>query len=508
MGGGNSEKGGGGPGSVLDESNCSVKQPLVKEKERGGRFIKRQQLFNNRRVTSDYALFFALFGIVLMIVENEFAYVDHYLICIALKTVIMMSTIVLVGLVVKFHVHEIQIFMNANSAEDWQIALTCRKTMQIVVEIVACAICPLPIQLDVYVTTVNSDGQAIPMRMPLDVLFSILMFFRLYWLCRVMLLHSRLFTDAASRSIAGLNRVKTDAKFILKTLMTICPGTVLMLFTATLWMIGGYILRLCERHHDTDVDDPILSVQAEKHQSYLNSLWLIAVTFLSIGYGDIVPNTQCGRIMAVVTGILGTCTSSMVVAVIARKLELTRAEKHVHNFMIETQHTKEMKHIAANVLRETWLIYKNRRLVEKIDPSKIRYHQRKFLVAICALRKLKTSQRKLDENRISLGDVAKTTSHSHELMRDVHTTQEGMALRITAVEHQLSDIQRELSGISEMLKFAIRPQIDYGCATQLQLQQQLQHQQPMSATAMVSGQQSPIEMRQRRKPSTISEPPS
>jgi potassium intermediate/small conductance calcium-activated channel subfamily N protein 3 len=113
------------------------------------------------------------------------------------------------------------------------------------------------------------------------------------------------------------------------------------------------------RHHDTDVDDPILSVQAEKHQSYLNSLWLIAVTFLSIGYGqpkhfgyrsnekpysgDIVPNTQCGRIMAVVTGILGTCTSSMVVAVIARKLELTRAEKHVHNFMIETQHTKEMK---------------------------------------------------------------------------------------------------------------------------------------------------------------------
>jgi len=54
-----------------------------------------------------------------------------------------------------------QIFMNANSAEDWQIALTCRKTMQIVVEIVACAICPLPIQLDVYVTTVNSDGQAV-----------------------------------------------------------------------------------------------------------------------------------------------------------------------------------------------------------------------------------------------------------------------------------------------------------------------------------------------------------
>ncbi|VDN86601.1 unnamed protein product, partial [Brugia pahangi] len=198
--------------------------------------------------------------------------------------------------------------------------------------------------------------------LPLNVLLSIPMFFRLYWLCRVMLLHSRLFTDASSRSIAGLNRVNFNARFILKTLMTLCPGTVLMIFTASLWIIAGWILRLCERH---DTVDPI-NIHSQKHQDYLNSLWLIAITFLSVGYGDIVPNTYCGRAMAVITGILGTCTSSMVVAVIARKLELTRAEKHVHNFMMDTQLTKQLKHTAANVLRETWLIYKHRCLVDKI----------------------------------------------------------------------------------------------------------------------------------------------
>lgn len=32
----------------------------------------------------------------------------------------------------------------------------------------------------------------------------------------------------------------------------------------------------------------------------------------------------------------------MVVAVIARKLELSRAEKHVHNFMLDTQLTKQV----------------------------------------------------------------------------------------------------------------------------------------------------------------------
>lgn len=41
-----------------------------------------------------------------------------------------------------------------------------------------------------------------------------------------------------------------------------------------------------------------------------------------------------------------------------------------------------MKHYAANVLRETWLIYKYTKLVKKLNVSTIRKHQRKFLCAI------------------------------------------------------------------------------------------------------------------------------
>ena len=35
-----------------------------------------------------------------------------------------------------------------------------------------------------------------------------------------------------------------------------------------------------------------------------NCMWMIIVTFLSIGYGDIVPNTYCGRVIAVGTGVM------------------------------------------------------------------------------------------------------------------------------------------------------------------------------------------------------------
>lgn len=42
----------------------------------------------------------------------------------------------------------------------------------------------------------------------------------------------------------------------------------------------------------------------EDHANLLNSMWLIAITFLSVGFGDIVPNTYCGRGIAVSTGIM------------------------------------------------------------------------------------------------------------------------------------------------------------------------------------------------------------
>jgi hypothetical protein len=36
----------------------------------------------------------------------------------------------------------------------------------------------------------------------------------------------------------------------------------------------------------------------------LNSMWLTAITFLCVGYGDIVPNTYCGRGITLFCGLV------------------------------------------------------------------------------------------------------------------------------------------------------------------------------------------------------------
>lgn len=141
--------------------------------------------------------------------------------------------------------------------------------------VLVCAIHPFPGRYEFEWTTHISNKadfitQVKTTRVHVDIFLSLPMFFRLYLICRVMLLHSKLFTgllrrkflnqkkktktihflhclDASSRSIGAFNRIKFNTRFVLKTLMTICPGTVLLVFILTLFIIASWTLRACER---------------------------------------------------------------------------------------------------------------------------------------------------------------------------------------------------------------------------------------------------------------------
>ncbi|KAG5317862.1 KCNN protein, partial [Pseudoatta argentina] len=360
----------------------------------------------------------------------------------ALKTLISVSTVILLGLIFAYHALEVQLFMIDNCADDWRIAMTWQRIAQISVELAICAIHPIPGEYYFLWTTklANKNGDIGSKWVPYDVTLSLPMFLRLYLICRVMLLHSKLFTDASSRSIGALNRINFNTRFVLKTLMTICPGTVLLVFMVSLWIIASWTLRQCERFHD------------EEHANLLNAMWLIAITFLSVGFGDIVPNTYCGRGIAVSTGMMGAGCTALLVAVVSRKLELTRAEKHVHNFMMDTQLTKRLKNAAANVLRETWLIYKHTRLVKRVNPGRVRTHQRKFLLAIYALRKVKMDQRKLMDNANTITDMAKTQNTVYEIVSDMSTRQDAVEERLVGLEDRLVGLEEKLTSLQGQLE--------------------------------------------------------
>ncbi|KAM5189332.1 small conductance calcium-activated potassium channel protein 1 isoform 2-T2 [Callospermophilus lateralis] len=417
----------------------------------GHRLGHRRALFEKRKRLSDYALIFGMFGIVVMVTETELSwgvYTKDSLYSFALKCLISLSTAILLGLVVLYHAREIQLFMVDNGADDWRIAMTCERVFLISLELAVCAIHPVPGHYRftwtarLAFTYAPSVAEA-----DVDVLLSIPMFLRLYLLGRVMLLHSKIFTDASSRSIGALNKITFNTRFVMKTLMTICPGTVLLVFSISSWIIAAWTVRVCERYHD----------KQEVTSNFLGAMWLISITFLSIGYGDMVPHTYCGKGVCLLTGIMGAGCTALVVAVVARKLELTKAEKHVHNFMMDTQLTKRVKNAAANVLRETWLIYKHTRLVKKPDQARVRKHQRKFLQAIHQLRSVKIEQGKLNDQANTLAELAKTQSVMYDLVSELHAQQEELEVRLAALESRLDALGTSLQALPGLVAQAIRP---------------------------------------------------
>ncbi|XP_053767017.2 small conductance calcium-activated potassium channel protein 1 isoform X1 [Desmodus rotundus] len=415
----------------------------------GHRLGHRRALFEKRKRLSDYALIFGMFGIVVMVTETELSwgvYTKESLYSFALKCLISLSTVILLGLVVLYHAREIQLFMVDNGADDWRIAMTCERVLLISLELAVCAIHPVPGHYR-FTWTARLAFTYAPAaaEADVDVLLSVPMFLRLYLLGRVMLLHSKIFTDASSRSIGALNKITFNTRFVMKTLMTICPGTVLLVFSISSWIIAAWTVRVCERYHD----------KQEVTSNFLGAMWLISITFLSIGYGDMVPHTYCGKGVCLLTGIMGAGCTALVVAVVARKLELTKAEKHVHNFMMDTQLTKRVKNAAANVLRETWLIYKHTRLVKKPDHARVRKHQRKFLQAIHQLRSVKIEQGKLNDQANTLADLAKTQNAMYDLMSELHAQHEDLEARLAALESRLDALGTSLQALPSLITQAI-----------------------------------------------------
>ncbi|XP_078217919.1 small conductance calcium-activated potassium channel protein 1 isoform X4 [Callithrix jacchus] len=397
-----------------EEDEAGGRRGSGKPSNVGHRLGHRRALFEKRKRLSDYALIFGMFGVVVMVTETELSwgvYTKESLYSFALKCLISLSTAILLGLVVLYHAREIQLFMVDNGADDWRIAMTCERVFLISLELAVCAIHPVPGHYRftwtarLAFTYAPSVAEA-----DVDVLLSIPMFLRLYLLGRVMLLHSKIFTDASSRSIGALNKITFNTRFVMKTLMTICPGTVLLVFSISSWIIAAWTVRVCERYHD----------KQEVTSNFLGAMWLISITFLSIGYGDMVPHTYCGKGVCLLTGIM-------------------------------------VKNAAANVLRETWLIYKHTRLVKKPDQSRVRKHQRKFLQAIHQLRSVKIEQGKLNDQANTLTDLAKTQSVMYDLVSELHAQHEELEARLATLESRLDALGASLQALPGLIAQAIRP---------------------------------------------------
>lgn len=161
---------------------------------------------------------------------------------------------------------------------------------------------------DFIITSVEIDGKANE-HVQIEYLYSDLMFIfiviRIIYLVRATINYS-IFTDNYANSISKELGVSCNIRFALKCILKTHHIKIVILFFLASNIIFGFVLRVFER--------PFWALKGRLEFEYLsNSVWLVFITMLTIGYGDFVPYTFGGRMICMLAGLWGTFICSLVV---------------------------------------------------------------------------------------------------------------------------------------------------------------------------------------------------
>ncbi|XP_035480784.2 intermediate conductance calcium-activated potassium channel protein 4 isoform X3 [Scophthalmus maximus] len=381
------------------------------------RLRDRNVLLEDKKRLCALALGTALLGILLMIIHAEicpFVYKPGSNIALIINCSISLSTGCLIILIIAFHYKDIRLFINDHNQVDWRIALTSHRVLVITLELLVCSIHPIGTYWKVGLH-VNSSSSA-PLcvsnhhngaLLDMELLLSVLMFLRLYLV-----------------------------------LMNKHPARTLLVFILFFWLTASWMLTLCER-------------QTQASTGHMDtSLWLIAITFLTVGYGDVAPTTSCGKAVCLFTGVMGVACTAMLVAVVTKKLVLNKGEKHVHFFMLDIQISKRIRHAAANVLRECWLLHRTN--LTKGNRGEHRRHQRCLLEAIRVFRHLRFKQRQLRDYVSEMVDLPKMQMIMCDLSANWNNSYRELEQRILSMEQKLDELSRCFQQTSELLSQVLR----------------------------------------------------
>ncbi|CAF1334374.1 unnamed protein product, partial [Rotaria sp. Silwood1] len=185
------------------------------------------------------------------------------------------------------------------------------------------------------------------------------------------------------------------------------PVSCLTTFCMIVFFVESWCLRAC------------CYTPTNEYMSMLNAMWCFIITFTTIGYGDFVPSTYCGRTIAAIIGLFGILASALLIAVLTQKLLLNRWEKYVHNFVLNVGLAKEHKMHAANVIKFAFQVWYLKKI--NISESSIQYlqAQQRLFHAIHSLHEVKQNEEQLVDNCVDQIDVISVQRHTNAQIYEI-----------------------------------------------------------------------------------------
>ncbi|KAG7398252.1 potassium intermediate small conductance calcium-activated channel, sub N, member [Phytophthora boehmeriae] len=361
-----------GPGVVTlaaqqkDKKLNAFGKPKATSAEMASAQEQRVALVRSQRRYTAFQLFYALFGVGLMVVQMEYLWFantknlpetcpidsatqcplcfealstsipvnEGRMILLALRVLITFSSVLMLYYVYVYYAAECEIMKLKNIMPPKATLLSSSLRRTVLVEMVLLSIHPFP------------GIEAVDPKWPqLAVATSLLMFVRVGLVVRVVQFRNS-FNTSNGWFIGALTNVDFTATFFIKSTLKNQPTTCLIATFTTLGCVAGYSLYVAERFLCAFVADSCC------HPMLLgDALWMLVITILTIGYGDIIPRTTVGRTIAVCAGIFGTLSSAVTIAVMSNYLVLTRSEHKVNAFLKKDENRRLINDHAARALQ-------------------------------------------------------------------------------------------------------------------------------------------------------------
>ena len=134
--------------------------------------------------------------------------------------------------------------------------------------------------------------------------------------------------------------------FAVKAIMKEKPYQFLLISLFVSAFVLGYCLRIFERLF-TEYSGQDFNLMA-------NNIWNVIITMTTVGYGDIYPKTNMGRLVGVVIALWGLFLVSIFTVTLSNLFTFTGGEKKAYDLGERLKIKDELKVSAANVLSSSF----------------------------------------------------------------------------------------------------------------------------------------------------------
>ncbi|CAF3859083.1 unnamed protein product [Rotaria magnacalcarata] len=175
-------------------------------------------------------------------------------------------------------------------------------------------------------------------------------------------------------------------------------------------------------------------------------------------YGDFSPSTYCGRNIAALIALIGIILSAILIAVLLRKLEFSRWEQYVHNFVLNIEISKANNYASANIIKYAIALFclKQRGRYSSFERLRI---QKKLFSWIKTNQSIRQQQRNLIDTCVDR--VEPSCSHALTNAINERTTQQCVLMqeKMDRLEKRLVEMNGMMESIQNFLNILLTKDI-------------------------------------------------